>query len=99
MTIAIDFDDTFMADVNAWSAVIEVLKNAGHKVICVSARRNDFRNKQELQRALPTGVEVLLSYDMPKRAFAISLGYLVDVWIDDTPEAIPSKQDMIRMCG
>lgn len=39
LTIAIDFDDTFTADVNAWTAVIQTLQSFGHRVVCVSARR------------------------------------------------------------
>lgn len=94
LTIAIDFDDTFTADVATWSSVIGILRAAGHKVICVSARRNELSHRQQLQRALPEGVEVLLSYDTPKRLFAKAHGHDVDIWIDDMPEAIPTKDDL-----
>lgn len=99
LTIAIDYDDTFTADVNAWSAVIRVLQNAGHRVVCVSARRNDFGHRRELEAALPKDVTVFLSYGTPKREYVKQNDLEVDIWIDDMPEAIPTKADMIAMCG
>jgi len=42
----------------------------------------------ELEEALPKGVKVLLSYDEPKRDFALRNNYVVDIWIDDSPEVI-----------
>jgi len=88
LTIAIDFDDTFTADVEMWSRVIAEFQRYGHTVICVSARRNEFGHQQELSRALPDSVTVLLSGNTPKRLYAASRGYDVDIWIDDMPEAI-----------
>lgn len=99
LTIAIDFDDTFTADPDAWRDVIRILRHSGHRVICVSARRDDFANRRELTEALPSGVDVLLAYDTPKRNFAASRGYDVNIWIDDKPECIPTTEDLRRMCG
>lgn len=99
LTIAIDFDDTFTADVEMWSHVIAEFQRFGHSVVCVSARRNELGHRQELTQALPEGVSVLLSYDAPKRLYAKSQGVDVDIWIDDMPEAIPTKQDILAMCG
>lgn len=99
LTIAIDFDDTFTADVKMWSHVIQEFQRFGHTVVCVSARRDDISHRQELTRALPDGVQVLLSYDVPKRMYAKSKGVEVDIWIDDMPEAIPTKQEMLAVCG
>lgn len=99
LTVAIDYDDTFTADPEAWSCVIGELQRHGHRVVCVSARRNSFGHRQELQAALPQGVTVLLSYDMPKRAYAKSQCVDVDIWIDDMPEAIPTKAEMLAIGG
>jgi hypothetical protein len=96
LTIAIDFDNTFTADVEAWSAVIRELQRHGHQVICVSARHNDVGHRQELTTALPKGVPVLLSMSEPKRQYATRQGFAVDIWIDDIPEAIPTKDEFVH---
>jgi len=88
LTVAIDFDDTFTADVDTWSEVIRTLQRSGHVVVCVSARREMFSNRRELETSLPEGVAVFLSYDEPKRQFMEKQGYDVNIWIDDIPEAI-----------
>lgn len=88
LTVAIDFDDTFTADVEVWSLVIQVLQNAGHRVICVSARDNSLGNMRELTLALPKDVDVILSNNEPKKVVAKSHGYDVDIWIDDLPHKI-----------
>lgn len=99
LTIAIDFDDTFTADPTAWNRVIVTLQECGHRVVCVSARRNEFSHREQLRESLPDGVEILLSYDTPKRMFARANGVEVDIWIDDMPEAIPNRNEMERFCG
>lgn len=91
MIISIDFDDTFTADPKMWANAIQLMQDCGHTVICVSARRNTMDHRIELEGALPEGVKVLLSYDEPKRDFALRQGYAVDVWIDDFPDAIVSE--------
>lgn len=95
--IAIDYDDTFTADPEAWSLVIATLQRRGHKVVCISARFEEPGNRSEIMTAMPQGVDVLLCYGWPKRAFAKANGVDVDIWIDDLPEAIPSHADMILM--
>lgn len=88
LLIAIDYDDTYTADTEAWTRVIVELQRHGHRVICVSARAETEGNRRELSQSLPPGVDVLLSYDTPKRVFARSRGHDVDIWIDDMPEAV-----------
>lgn len=99
MIVAIDFDDTFTADPVAWTKAIEVLQNFGHQVLCVSARRNTIEHREVLAEALPSGVRIYLSYDMPKREFMRKYKIEVNVWIDDMPEAIPTKDEFMRIGG
>lgn len=99
LVIAIDFDETFTADCQLWCEFILNAQKRGHKVICVSARRNEFSHRRELTEALPEGVEVLLSYGTPKRMYAEAHGHQVDIWIDDLPEAIPTEKQLRAMCG
>jgi len=88
LTIAIDYDDTFTADPDLWRNFIGMAQLRGHRVVCVSARRDTFDNRQEIRDAMPDDVPVLLSYDRPKRDFVEAEGVQVDIWIDDMPEAI-----------
>lgn len=93
LTIAIDYDDTFTADPPMWRRVIAIWQECGHRVICVSARRNTLDHRRELEAGLPEGVPILLSYDTPKRQYAKQHGYRPDIWVDDMPEAIPTKDE------
>jgi len=86
--LAIDFDDTFTADPALWSAVIRLAKDGGHRVFCVSCRRETFENRAEMREALPEGVPIFLTSFAPKEYFMGSRGHKVDVWIDDYPLSI-----------
>jgi hypothetical protein len=99
LVIAIDYDDTFTADVDMWGYVIKIFQNSGHRVICVSARQENYGNRHELETALPDRVDVFLSYGDPKSLFVESRGINVDIWIDDFPASIPTKQQCLSQCG
>lgn len=99
LTVAIDYDDTFTADVRTWSNVIKLLQCAGHRVVCVTARQGSDGNRCEVTGAMPDGVAVLFAYGWQKREFARANGIEVHIWIDDLPEAIPSKRDLVLMCS
>ena len=38
MNIAIDYDDTYTLDPCVWEAIIQLLKDNGHNVFCVTKR-------------------------------------------------------------
>lgn len=99
LTIAIDYDDTFSADKDAWSSVVRVLQNAGHNVVCVTSRRGTFDSIAELSGELPGGVGVVYCNHNPKRVVTAEKGIHVDIWIDDCPESIPTRQEMERHCA
>jgi hypothetical protein len=100
LTIAIDYDDTFTADPRAWTVVIQVLVAAGHRVVCVSSRRDTVEHQATLRRYLPTAVErIVLAYDMPKRKAARLFDIAVDIWIDDRPETIATKEEALKVVG
>lgn len=89
MIIALDFDDTFTADPDLWASFIESAHRRGHTVICVTARRGKFlEDRQQVIEALPQCVAAYFAYDTPKRTFMAQQGIEVDIWIDDSPEAI-----------
>lgn len=87
MIVAIDFDDTFTVDPRTWRSVIRTLVDAGHAVVCATARDYSEANERDLQAA--TGVKVIFcGVEVCKRVACSWAGYKVDVWIDDTPQAI-----------
>lgn len=85
MHIAIDYDDTFTADPEFWTIVIEHGKSRGHAFTCVTARCKNRENIRELSEALPCGVPFHFSCDEPKADYARRYGLGIDVWIDDMP--------------
>jgi len=100
LTVAIDYDDTFTADPKAWTAVIKVLAAEGHRVVCVSSRRDTAEHRQTLRRFLPLAVEkIVLAYDKPKRSAARLYDLGVDIWIDDRPETIATKEEALSVVG
>lgn len=87
MLISLDYDDTFTADPKLWTKFVKSAQKVGHKVICITARDFTEGNKYELELALPD-IPIIFCDMKPKRKVAESHGYDIDVWIDDTPEAI-----------
>jgi len=99
LTIAIDYDDTFTSDPATWAAVCHML-TYWHEVICVSSRRNCVEHREELRKHLPACVKsIVLSFDAPKREAARKAGFHVDIWIDDRPEAIATKEECLALVG
>jgi hypothetical protein len=92
LIISIDFDDTFTADTHAFLEIIEILRDHGHLVLCISARLDNERNRQQLKTALPEGIEILLTSGLAKCDFASDHGFEVDIWIDDLPQDIVSHK-------
>ena len=94
MIIAVDYDRTYAADPETFDKVIEVFKQAGHTVICVTGR--DGGAMGDIVRAtIGQLVPCVFAGKEWKRDAALKQGYKVDVWIDDMPEMI-AKQTIIR---
>jgi len=85
-TIAIDFDNTYTACPKTWDAFIQIAQANGHRVVCVTARRDTNENREIVQ--IPgvmtyfTGLASKLWY------MAEKLGVKVDIWIDDDPVSL-----------
>lgn len=88
LTIAVDFDETFTADVDLWTSFILIAQSKGHKVVCITARKESFDSRRELETALPKNVDIYFAYDMAKLNYAEKYGIEVDIWIDDSPYMI-----------
>jgi hypothetical protein len=85
MTIAIDFDNTWTADVALWQQFADDAKKRGHDVIIVTARNGW---SEDMERRFIGEVHIFFTYGKLKRPFMERLGIAVDIWIDDMPGTI-----------
>jgi hypothetical protein len=79
--VSVDYDDTFTSCRATWTKVINVLRNAGVRVVCVTSRRPEMRITD-----FPG--EVFYCSARQKREVMGEHGINVAVWIDDQPECI-----------
>ena|ERR1700730_18562747 len=78
MKIALDYDKTYTSDPKFWSQFIELARNHGHDVTCVTMRSPE--NKIEgLQ------IDVIYTSFKGKILYTKNLGIDFDIWIDDNP--------------
>ena len=88
MLIAIDFDDTLTADAKLWRVFICAAKTIGHRVICVTARR-DTESNRDIVMAWMRENEIELSTVYTNLGSKVDhmarIGVKVDIWIDDDP--------------
>lgn len=95
MIFGIDFDGTFAADPPLFRAFVGLLREAGHRAVIVTGRKDAVmlsdpgRHWGDELRAVVGGLLpiVFAGHEWKKEA-AAKAGYAVDVWIDDHPEWI-----------
>jgi len=90
--ISIDYDDTFTSCRETWTAVINVLRSAGAKVVCVTSRKPEM-----VVRDFPG--EVFYCSGRPKRQVMYENGVDIHVWIDDQPEYIGEDPNRLLLKG
>lgn len=96
MRIALDFDGTYTLDPDFWNAfIVNALAN-GHDVFMVTFRNDLFDTSSELRWIGHTlKIKVYFTRGVAKRWWCLHHGPgEVDVWIDDTPEAILENSPM-----
>lgn len=94
-TIAMDYDDTFTSCRETWTNVIQILRVAGARVVCVTSRRPEM-----LVTDFPG--EVFYCSGRSKAEVAREHGLEIKVWIDDQPEYIgigPEKLMLKTLMG
>lgn len=92
MRIALDYDDTFTLDRTSWQKAVKVLQmNPSTSVTFVTARAKNADNQDILHDANAMGIDIVFCDHKPKQDF-----FNADVWIDDTPLAIPTNDAMRR---
>ncbi len=85
MILALDHDNTYDLDKPFWDAFVTLAKSHGHKVVCVTCRRETLENVEECD--VP-GVLTYFTGGSPKDWFMRERGVTVDVWLDDDPRGI-----------
>ena len=89
LTIAFDYDGTYSADVDTWRNVVSLLKDAGHRVICVTGRRAS----QEVPSGIAKSFDaVIYAENEFKEKAAQWARENVDIWIDDNPGTIQPQK-------
>jgi hypothetical protein len=85
VNIALDYDNTFTRDPETWLKVIQVFRDAGHKVYVVTMRYNNDETKP-VNNALEGKVDgIFFTSRKAKRPFMFQRGIDISVWMDDTP--------------
>jgi hypothetical protein len=91
--LALDYDDTFTADPILWEHFINKVKERGHSVTFVTSRgyhhSNDY-NADIKQDAKRLNIDIVFCFGESKAA-----KFKADVWIDDTPLAIPTDDAVL----
>lgn len=91
LVIAIDFDDTFTADPVLWADFISQALLRGHRVYCVTARRDDEENLEQLQETFATydlSIPIVFCNMGSKLWTMEQRGVKVNIWIDDAPHSL-----------
>lgn len=93
MNIALDFDDTYTRDPTLWNKFIEDAKDRGHDIRIVTFRKKVMEDPALNYLAL--SIPVIYTEYQQKRQFTNNMGWIVDVWIDDSPEFIVNNIPLI----
>lgn len=86
LTIAIDFDNTWTSDPDAWTAFYILMRARGHQVIMATGRseRSDDIDRYHLPEDMP----IIFCGRGYKQDATLAAGYQVHIWIDDIPGMI-----------
>jgi hypothetical protein len=91
MIIALDYDDTYTKDPNFWLYFIFSSKLHNHETVIVTARLD--KDMEEIYKEFASReIKIYNTNLSSKQDYLASLGIKVDVWVDDNPEAIITKE-------
>lgn len=89
LSIAVDFDGTFNADPHLWMNFMQMARTLGHNPFIVTFRDDDYDFDPLLRDVAKNDFKVYYTKGVAKRWWCQHYGPgEVDIWIDDTPEAI-----------
>lgn len=91
LTIAIDFDNTFTADPVLWCRFIRDARDVGHRVICITSRKQTSKNTTLVDDTFKRhGIEIATWFTglASKTWYMEQVEVKVDIWIDDDPKTL-----------
>lgn len=91
MNIAIDFDDTLTASPDLWVCFVNKCTELGHRVYCVTSRRDTEENCEVVNEWLDTyGIQMHVIFTSLRSKLDVmrERDIKIDIWIDDRPETI-----------
>ncbi len=97
MKIALDYDDTYTADPDLWTAFIYIARSSGHQVTFVTYRHepdegHSDQNDDVKEAAKSLGIDVVFTHGQQKAGC-----FYADIWIDDMPLTIPVADDLLAI--
>ena len=88
MRVALDYDGTYTLDPKLWDTFIALFEANNHTV-CIVTFRDERYDRTDLLDKLSTYIPVYYTRGVAKKWWYEQFGTGdVDVWIDDTPEAL-----------
>ena len=90
MTIAIDYDGTITSDLKMFTAIIHLMKEAGHTPIIVTMRYPHEEDSilNNMVSKMGNDISVYYTGRKAKKAFMAEIGIFPAIWIDDNPNWI-----------
>ncbi len=86
MNIALDYDNTYTRDPDAWVQFIYLFQSKGHNIYCVTAR--SFAQSYEVLNTIGKLIGTQNCYFtnmQAKQKYMYDQGISIDIWIDDSP--------------
>lgn len=97
MIIGLDWDGCSSNDPIGFMTFAQMMRQRGHKVFIVTMRYPSELKEISGFRSLVDGIYP--TSRQAKRPYMVSQGIMVDVWIDDNPEAVHMSAEQIWGCA
>ena len=89
MKIALDWDQTYTLDPEFWFDFIKTSKDKGHDIRIVTLRKPEMED--EPLKWIKQFIPVIYTSSQQKREYCVSIDFHPQIWIDDSPEFIVSR--------
>ena len=86
MNIAIDYDDTYTAHPEMFNNIIGTLKNFGCNIYIVTYRHST--QFTDMNMDIEYINDYIFTSGIAKQKYCEDNGLMIDIWVDDSPDAI-----------